>query len=43
MSQIENIFTDFSINKNIPQKYKIFFDVQKSSGHSQNEKKYAQP
>jgi len=43
MSQIENIFTNFSYNQNIPQKYKISSDVQKSSGQSQNEKKYAQP
>jgi len=39
MSQMQNIFTNFSYNLNIPQKYKIFSDVQKS----QNEKKYAQP
>jgi len=43
MSQIQNIFTNFSFNQNIPQKYKIFSDAQKSSGQSQNEKKCAQP
>jgi len=43
MSQIQNIFTSFSYNQNIPQKYKISSDVQKSSEQSQNEKKCAQP
>jgi len=42
-SQIQNIFTNFSNNQNIPQKYKISSDAQKSSGQSQNEKKCAQP
>jgi len=39
MSQIKNIFTNFSYDQNIPQKYKIFSDAQKFSGQSQNEKK----
>jgi len=39
ISQIENIFTNFSYNQNIPQKYKIFSGAQKSSGQSQNEQK----
>jgi len=43
MSQIENIFTNFSYNQNIPQKYKISSDAQKFSGQSQNVKKCAQP
>jgi len=43
MSQIKNIFTNFSCTQNIPQNYKIFSDAQKSSGQSQNEKKCAQP
>jgi len=43
MSQIQNIFTNFSYNQNTPQQFKIFSDVQKSSEQSQNEKKYAQP
>jgi len=43
MSQIENIFTNFSYNQNTPQKNKISSDVQKSSGQSQNEKKCGQP
>jgi len=43
MSQIQNIFTGFSYNQNIPQKYKISSDAQNSSGQSKNEKKYAQP
>jgi len=43
MSQIENIFTNFSYNQNIPQKYKISFNALKSSRQSQNEKKCAQP
>jgi len=43
MSQIQNIFTNFSYNQNIPQKYKISSDAQKSSRQSQNEKKCAQP
>jgi len=32
MSQFKNIFTNFSCNQNIPQKYKISSDAQKSSG-----------
>jgi len=43
MSQIRNIFSNFSYNQNIPQKYKISSDAQKSSEQSQNVKKYAQP
>jgi len=43
MSQIENIFTNFSYNQNIPQKYKIFTDVQKFFGQSQNEKNILSP
>jgi len=43
MSQIQNIFTNFSYDQNIPQKYKISSDAQKSSGQSQKEKKCAQP
>jgi len=43
MSQIKDIFTNFSYNQNIPQKYKNFSDVGKSLEQSQNEKKYAQP
>jgi len=39
MSQIQNIFTKFSYNQNIPQKYKISSDAKKFSGQSQNEKK----
>jgi len=39
MSQIQNIFTNFSYNQNTPQKYKIFSDAQKSSGQSQNGEK----
>jgi len=39
MKQIQNIFTNFSYNQNIPQKYKIFSDVQKS----QNEKNMLSP
>jgi len=39
---IQNLFTNFSYNQNVPQNYKIFSDVQKSSGQSQKEKKYAQ-
>jgi len=38
MSQIENKFTNFSYNQNIPQMYKISSDAKKSSGQSQNEK-----
>jgi len=34
MSQIQNIFTNFSYNQNTPQKYKIFSDAQKFSGQS---------
>jgi len=43
MSQIKNMFTNFSYNQNTPQKFKIFSDAQNSSGQSQNEKKCAQP
>jgi len=43
ISQIENIFTNFSYNQNIPQNNKIFFDAQKSSGQSKNEKKVLSP
>jgi len=43
MSQMENIFSNFSYNQIIPQKYKISFAEQISSGQSQNKKKCAQP
>jgi len=43
MSQIKNIFINFTYNQNIPQKYKISPDAQKSLVQSQNEKMCAQP
>jgi len=43
MGQIQKHISKFSYNQNIPQKYKISSDAQKSSGQSKNEKKIAQP